>query len=580
MPSKVRKVIETLFQIYDKNGDLVDFKLNAIQRRFDEEVIVPIEHAEENGYDVPPVVLDRLRSSVLKYRQGGISILILAWFLTKCMQRYCVCVMLTHDKEASEKLLYRARIMLKNLKGAQPETSKLNDNEIAFAKTNSLFYIGTAGSKEFGRSATINYLHCSEIAFWKDPARLMKSLFQAVPKLSGVIIQETTANGWGNWFQKSYYSYMGGRGGFIPQFFPWYIHEDYVSTTPYVPNAIEPVERREERKLYRRIRKALPDLPKSEVRAKLQWRREKIDENIGDQTRQSAIRDFNQEYPSTIEEAFIMTGGSLFGDVRRVESPDWQIDSAYSYIKTGHPKAGYTYALGADYAGGTGNDSSTIIVLCLETREQVYRWSDNYINPVDFSALIVEQGKRFNEAYLVPEVNNHGIAGVNLVKKAYPLHRIYKHVLVRGFSNAQHNVQSYGYGWRTTATSKPYMVGIAQQFLLNGWVIYDSLTEDELRSFAEDPETGKLAGTGAHDDHAISFMLACLGILRLLRNAGIDLDNLNDNVIEVAAEAIQSSHSPTRELTVGNPAFDANGRYLLTFEDMFTVKGRRTIHAV
>ena len=141
MPSKVRKVIETIFRIYDKEGNLVDFRLNEIQARFDEDIIVPIEYAEAHNYDVPQSVLDNLHASVLKYRQGGISILILAWFLTKCMQKYSVCVMLTHDKEASERLLYRARIMLKNMKGALPDTSKLNDNEIAFAKTNSLFYI-------------------------------------------------------------------------------------------------------------------------------------------------------------------------------------------------------------------------------------------------------------------------------------------------------------------------------------------------------------------------------------------------------------------------------------------------------
>jgi len=119
------------------------------------------------------------------------------------------------------------------------------------------------------------------------------------------------------------------------------------------------------------------------------------------------------------------------------------------------------------------------------------------------------------------------------------------------------------------------MVGIAQQFIYNGWSIYCPLLEDQLRSFVEDPDTGKLAGTGAHDDAAIAFMLACLGILRLLRNASIDLDSLDTKTIDMAAEAL----STPKDVTVDNPAFDENGRYLLSFTEMFTKSGRVSHHA-
>lgn len=587
--SRVRNVIETLMSIYDKEGQLVPFKFNSIQAEIDRTVIEPIERFRELGFEPSPeFIQETIRASILKYRQGGVTTLIMAWFLVECMTRYSVCVMLTHDKEHSEKLLYRARLMLKNLKGPKPKTSKLNDNEIAFAKTDSVFYIGTAGSKEFGRSATITHLHCSEIAFWKDPASLMKSLFQAVPKRSGIIIQETTANGWGNWFQKSFYNYRMQRGGFRGFFFPWYMHNEYTSATPFELNAVVPEERLYERRLYKRIRRDpfTKHLSPKQVRQLLQWRREKIDENQGDRDRQSAIRDFNQEYPSTIEEAFVLTGGSLFGDVRATDSPDWVHVGTNRWALRPHPVPGYTYALGADFSGGTGNDNSTIEVLCLDTRSQVFEFADNHINPIDFAELIVEIGLLYNTAYLVPENNAHGLAGTAIIKRVYPLHRIYKHQINKGSQGAHLNIPTYGYGWKTTATTKPYLVGIAQQLLYAGWTIHSLLLEDELRSFVEDPDTGKMEGSGAHDDRGISFMLACIGVLKLLRLQGFaflpdeiegaaDVPLIEPKATQPAIEVIPPIGGRSIQVTWR----DEQGRALIPFSEMFSKKSKRSVHA-
>ena len=108
--SKVRQVIEAMFQVYDKQGELVPFKFNNIQAQIDREVIEPIERyrkAYKMGVaDALPLEMqDQLRHSILKYRQGGVTTLVMAWFLVDCMAGYAVSVMLTHDKEHSERLL-------------------------------------------------------------------------------------------------------------------------------------------------------------------------------------------------------------------------------------------------------------------------------------------------------------------------------------------------------------------------------------------------------------------------------------------------------------------------------------------
>jgi len=586
--SKVRKVIEALFMVFDKEGQLVPFKLNSIQAEIDRTIVEPIEQFREQGFEVSQdFIQEVLRASILKYRQGGVTTFIMAWFLVDCMARYSVAVMLTHDKEHSERLLYRARLMLKHMKGPKPKFNKLNDNEIAFARTDSVFYIGTAGSKEFGRSATITHLHCSEIAFWKDPASLMKSLFQAVPKRSGIMIQETTANGWGNWFQKSFYNYLTGRGGFLGHFFPWYMHGEYTSFTPFELNAVSPEERKTERTLYKRIRrdKFTRHMTPPQIRQLLQWRREKIAENEGNKDRQNAIADFNQEYPSTVVEAFTLTGGSLFPTALHEESELWVHRERNAYGLKGHPVKGYNYALGADFSGGTGNDYSCIEIACLETQSLVYEFRDNHTDPITFAEMIVRLGLQYNEAYLVPENNAHGLAGTAIIKRKYPLHKIYKYQLNRGDGQAHRNIPTYGYGWKTTQSTKPYMVGVAQQFLKAGWKFYSPVLEDELRSFTEDPDTGKMEGSGSHDDTAMTFFLLCIGILKVYRLMGYqflpeDLQELPD----VESLLTQELEPETPLLPLKPPPVivtwrNEDGVYEMPFSDMFHRKGRKSPHA-
>ena len=79
-------------------------------------------------------------------------------------------------------MLGKVHYMLDNIKGPAPTTKLANRNELSFPKTNSYFYIGTAGARKFGRGDTITHLHCSEIAFWQDPKSLVSGLYQAVPR--------------------------------------------------------------------------------------------------------------------------------------------------------------------------------------------------------------------------------------------------------------------------------------------------------------------------------------------------------------------------------------------------------------
>lgn len=476
----VRHVIETLFRIPNKRGEIVPFKLNNIQADL---------HDRRTH-----------RMDILKFRQGGVTSFIMAWFLVECMYRYCRCVMIAHDKDHTERLLARAQLMLRLLKGPKPQTSRLNNDEIVFSKTGASFYIGTAGSRNFGRSDTITHLHCSEVAFWKDPKSLMSGLFQAVPHDTGIIVKESTANGAGTYHHAQYLLARSGQSRFTAIFYPWHVFEEYRSRTP-LSSPLTPEEQELKEKF------GLDD-------AQIQWRREKLEELDGD------VNLFRQEYPMTDDEAFLAKGGTMFPNVKPVSDPRWRRvipppfpDSLYFELD-GHPVHGYEYVIGADVSGGTGNDYSVAQVLCVHTLEQVAMFRTNMLPPPDFARVLIALGQRYNYAFLVPEANQHGLSVIACIRDslayADKLHRLYRMRRHTRASTGPLAVHTYGY--TQTQRTKYQLIGTLQRTLPE-LTLYCPITANELMQFGE-TEEGKLEALSpdAHDDAVIALALACEGL--------------------------------------------------------------------
>ena len=468
----VRPAIEKLFVIPNKAGEVVPFKLNNIQIDID---------ASRTG-----------RDDILKFRQGGATSYIMAYFLVECMYTYTRAVMIAHDKEHTERLLARAQFYLQKMKGVKPRLRKSNDQEIVFQKTHSSLYIGTAGSRQFGRSDTITHLHCSEVAFWKNAKDLCKGLFQAVPHQTGIIIKESTANGMGTWHHHQYIKALQGTSRFKPHFYGWQDFDEYQSTTPKnfipTPDEIELM------------------LSFGLSTSKLQFRREKIaDDFDGDEDA------FRQEYPLTIKEAFILSGGSLFEGVERTETSRWsKMFSPHGgacFALKDHPMKVAHYVLGSDTAGGTGRDYSTIQIFCVETGEQVLEYRTNTKKPPEFANVVVYFGLKYNTAYIVVESNQHGLSVLSVIREQYTSGRIYKEVRYQKVNSILRPIINYGL--KMTAVSKPFIVGLIQKYLRDVLTIYGIQTATELQEFTE-TESGKLEGPV--DDLVIGVGCACVGL--------------------------------------------------------------------
>jgi len=475
MATKESIAIENLLMIADKEGNDVDFNLNVAQRNVDSSL---------TGRDIIP-----------KARQMGVSSLFLARYTVACLgQRNTRAVVISHDKQSTERMLNKVHYFLDRIKGPKAKIKYASKLELTFPKTNSMFYIGTAGARKFGRGDTITHLHCSEVAFWPDPKALTKGLFQAVPR-SGEIAMESTGNGVGNFYHRACVRAAEGKGRWRLHFLNWLNFPEYdlkldLDESRYVMSSLD--EEMNEKSLVKDY-KLTP--------GQIMFRREKLEELDYD------LRGFAQEYPVTLNECFQSTGYSLFNKVLYKPSPDWtRIDQYLSVMIEDYKKRKSQYALGVDVSAGVGRDRSTIQIIDLIKWEQVGEWVADNIPPDVLAKKIKEIAESWNNAYVTVESNNHGATTLLALIGIYPPSLI--------FRSKQDSDNIVHYGYRTSSKTKPIMLGNLRHELATEFIIRSPLLRDELSTFAEQ-ENGKLeAEPGCFDDRVMGIAVGLMGAKR------------------------------------------------------------------
>jgi hypothetical protein len=232
----------------------------------------------------------KVRALILKGRQQGCSTYIGARFYHRASRNVGLRVfILTHEDQATQNLFEMVeRYHERCGDDVRPSTSAANAKELYFDKLDSGYRVGTAGTKGVGRSSTLQLFHGSEVAFWPYAETHASGILQAISDAPGSeSILESTANGIGNFFHRTWRDAEMGRNEFIAVFVPWYWQEEY-RKEPAVDFVLD-----EEERAYAALY-GLED-------AQMAWRRVKIAE----------LKDpvlFKQEYPATAAEAFQMSG--------------------------------------------------------------------------------------------------------------------------------------------------------------------------------------------------------------------------------------------------------------------------------
>jgi hypothetical protein len=271
----------TSISIRSKSGAICPLVFNRAQRHIHARLE---EQLQSTG---------RVRALILKGRQQGCSTYVGARFFHRAMHVKGLRVfILTHEDAATQNLFDIVQRFQANCGDDIRRATKVaNAHGLTFAEIDSGYMLGTAGTKGVGRSSTIQLFHGSEVAFWPHADTHAAGVLQAVPDAEGTeIILESTANGPGNFFHRTWRDAESGRNDYVPIFVPWYWQEEYRK-----PGAgFEPSE---EERAYGELY-GLDD-------GQLAWRRAKIAE-----LRDAAL--FRQEYPACAAEAFEMSGHDSF----------------------------------------------------------------------------------------------------------------------------------------------------------------------------------------------------------------------------------------------------------------------------
>ena len=417
---------------------------------------------------------------------------------------------MAHDSATSDALFAMSKNLIKNMQGElSPEEIRSNAKEIIINSpampdrdATASYRLYTAGSPEAGRGTTPTIAHLSEVAFWQHDAKILAGLFQGISQADGTeVILESTANGAQGEFYRLWKGAVAGDNEYLPIFLPWYITPEYRRTAP------EGMElTAEEERLIESY-----DLDRDQ----LYWRSLKIAEG--------GKLKFQQEYPATADEAFIVSGSNVFNvekldrliprpTVRRSEwcpaSKMFDENREGNLNIFGFPKWEEPYVIGADVALGVGQDYSACTVMNNKYEVQaVYR--NNRIDPAQWGELLFYLGRYYNNAFLAVESNSMGIATLQKLEQMGYVN-LYRQTKIANVLNEE----GERLGFRTTSATKPAIIGNLKNLIENEEImIPDPHVIQELKDYIA-TDTGKTeAAPGCYDDTVIALSI-CAEVLR------------------------------------------------------------------
>lgn len=217
-------------------GDDINFKLNHPQRK----LVGLFESMRVNN--------EPIRVVVLKARQWGGSTLTqiyMAWIQLvhkKSWNSIIVGHEMTSTTEVEnmfDKMLEAYPISMLYPMGSsynkkEPKRIGTKSNNISkIPQRNCKIKLGTAERPQSARGGDSSLVHCTEIAFWKTtegktPQQIVRSACAgAKPVPLSMIVYESTANGTGNFFQRTYDAAKKGDSSFKSIFVAWFEIEGY-----------------------------------------------------------------------------------------------------------------------------------------------------------------------------------------------------------------------------------------------------------------------------------------------------------------------------------------------------------------
>lgn len=353
-----------------------------------------------------------------------------------------------------------------------------------------------------GRSETLNNVHLSEFAFWKgNKNEILDGVMQAVPaERNTLVVIESTANGY-NEFKDLWDGAEAGENGWVPLFIAWFHEPKYRMEVP-------------EGTVWAEEERALMEAYHLDPE-QMAWRRWCIKVNChGDK------RKFQQEYPSTPEEAFLFSGTPFFdnedillrlsaapepADVGTFAYPEpeageapagwaWSFDRRTGFIRVyAAPEPGVPYVIGGDTAG-EGSDKFTAWVVDNRTGAQVAELEFTF-SELLYARQLYCLGRFYNDALIAVETNFSTYPERKLEEWHYP------NLYVRERFDTYTRKSVKAFGFQTTPQTRPVILaGLHAVMEEAAELVVSRNTLRQMLHFVYNEDRRPEAEEGEHDD--------------------------------------------------------------------------------
>lgn len=472
-------------KIKTKTEGIVTLKLNFAQKKLIS--IVRSLHLQKKP----------IRIIVLKARQLGISTISDSIIYAFTSQQEGVnSLILADDVDGGNYLLDMIKLYHEeNESHLKPRERKSNEKKLEFDEIRSQVLIDTANNVNAGRKYTYRYVHLSEVAFFpvNKVDQVMTGLLQTVPKKPGtMIIAESTANGIGNYFQELWDKASKGENDWYPLFIAWFDNPEYSTPSPK-----EMVYTASEEEYLRDIEK---HTDMKLTKDQMYWRRLVINNDLkGDKDL------FKQEYPGYAAQAFLVSGRPRFDidtliELKAKASKPIKIEGNWEILEL--PKKGRPYIISADVAEGLDKGDNSVAHIIDPIQKKLVGKYRGKIEPEEFGHELVIWGKKYNDALLAVEINNHGLTTITAIKN-----KDYFNVYFRQIYDKVMNKWNKKIGWQTNGKTRPYMIDNLATALTEGLEAYSHDTISELFSFVV-KDNGKTEAEGTKlDDEVIALAI-------------------------------------------------------------------------
>lgn len=470
--------IETLLWIRDKRGRIIPFRLNPVQRRIQRLKREAISRGRPR------------RFLILKARRQGITTLEQALnFWTIASKPNQQVMTLAHNDDSTEKIFRIPTTFFDYLvKEFRPmRLTAHNKRDLNFPKLNSLYYVGTAGSRGLGRGDTLNRVHWSEVAWSRgsreEQEKLLAGLTEACS--DGEVVLESTANGIGNLFHQLCADAEKAEGEWTLIFSPWWDDPTYTKKLTPEQELEVLAELTEDEK---------PLVEKHHLSAgQIAWRRSK----------KAAVKGlFDQEYPEDPSTCFLVSGASFFdktivAKLLKDLPPPIDLRDGGQIQVYAKPVPGRRYAAGCDVSEGVdGGDFSVCDIVDVLTEEPMATLRGRW-RPEDFATRAARLATEYNTAILAVERNNHGHSALNTLVNVLRYPNLYYH---QDYDELAKKTQCV-LGWPTDNKTRPVMLDELRAELESGRMkVRDRVFLEECLTFQANRNGKYEARDGCHDD--------------------------------------------------------------------------------